>query len=136
MKPKASANSSATPSNAAATAPPPLTFGSTSFLSELQNRRKHVMHDNSLQAGASDDDSDPPPAAQDKRPLAVSATVHQPASCQPSDAHKPIAEKSLESAQSALSAADTNGDKAAPDASTCLRRLDRLPSTVENCLKE
>ena len=120
-------------------APAPLTFGSTAFLSELQNRRKHVLHDNSLKAGASDDDADPPPKAADKEsrvvggaaaPKSTSSHLQAATSSQPLAAHSPAAP------QQAQAAAETASDTAAPDASACLRRLDRLPSTVEKCLKE
>lgn len=115
-------------------APAPLTFGSTSFLSELQNRRKHVLHDNSLKAGASDDDADPPPKAADKelRAAGTAAGTAAPkaASSRPQAALSPAAPPQGQAA------VETGSDKAAPDASACLRRLDRLPSTVENCLKE
>ena len=115
-------------------APAPLTFGSTSFLSELQNRRKHVLHDNSLKAGASDDDTDPPPKAADKESraagTAAGAAAPKAASSRPQAALSPAAPPQGQAA------VETGSDKAAPDASACLRRLDRLPSTVENCLKE
>jgi hypothetical protein len=109
-------------------------------LSELQNRRKHVLHDNSLKAGASDDDSDLPPADVGKLNRAVPVSAFKPAS---SPQAKTL---SLTPASNAVGSHEevhaTQSSAAAPlengalDVSACLRRLDRLPSTVEKCLKE
>jgi hypothetical protein len=127
-----------------AAAPAPLTFGSTAFLSELQNRRKHVLHDNSLKAGASDDDSDASRSAADKQPCTASASVPKPLGAQiaaPSQVPAPKVAETQAAQPFAMSqilpvAADRQSDMSVPDASACLRRLDRLPSTVEKCMKE
>jgi hypothetical protein len=119
----------ATPGDGAAAATAPLTFGSTAFLSELQNRRKHVLHDNSLKAGASDDDADPPQSAPRMQARAANESAPKSTSSQ-------RAATSDREPGPAVAAAAVATDKAAPDASACLRRLDRLPATVENCLKE
>jgi hypothetical protein len=131
----------ASPGNCAAATAAPLTFGSTAFLSELQNRRKHVLHDNSLKAGASDDDADPPQSASHKQALAASESAPKSAGSQRAAAADrvpgpAVAVQAAAAAQPAAAAADAQADKAAPDASACLRRLDRLPATVEKCLKE
>jgi hypothetical protein len=123
----------------AAPAPAPLTFGSTAFLSELQNRRKHVLHDNSLKAGASDDDTDPPPSAADKQSRAAGVSAPKPPCSQVATASQVSgtdAAQPLAAAQLTLVATEKPFDTSAPDASACLRRLDRLPSTVEKCMKE
>lgn len=129
---------------AAAAAPAPMTFGSTAFLSELQNRRKHVMHDNSLKAGASDDDADPPAAVALKPSRASAASAPNPVGSQVASSSQAPGSKATEThaaqpsaaVQPAPVAAERQADASAPDASTCLRRLDRLPSTVEKCMKE
>jgi hypothetical protein len=129
---------------AAAAAPAPMTFGSTAFLSELQNRRKHVMHDNSLKAGASDDDADPPAAVALKPPRASAVSAPNPVGSQVASSSQAPGSKATEThaaqpsaaVQPAPVAAERQADASAPDASTCLRRLDRLPSTVEKCMKE
>ena len=131
----------ASPGNGAAATAAPLTFGSTAFLSELQNRRKHVLHDNSLKAGASDDDADPPQPASHRQALAATESAPKSASSQRAAAADrvpgpAVAVQAAAAAQPAAAAADAQADKAAPDASACLRRLDRLPATVEKCLKE
>lgn len=129
------------PSNAktSTAAAPPMTFGSTAFLSELQNRRKHVLQDNSLKAGASDDDCDPQPAAAVTRaaaPKHATPPIGVPGPKVDGEQTETQAAKPPTSAQDAVTGAAVQCDKAAPDASACLRRLDRLPSTVETSLKE
>ena len=129
----------ATASDRPSAAAAPMTFGSTDFLSELQNRRKHVLHDSSLKAGASDDDCDPQPAAAVTRaaaPKHATPPTGIPGPKVDGEQTEAQAAKPPTSAQDAVSGTAVQCDKAAPDASACLRRLDRLPSTVETSLKE
>jgi hypothetical protein len=128
----------------ASPAPAPLTFGSTAFLSELQNRRKHVLHDNCMKAAGSDDEPDPPSGAADKLPRAAGANAPKPPSSQVATPSQEFVPKAVDShaaqpvaaVQPVLIAAERPSDASSPDASACLRRLDRLPSTVEKCMKE